>query len=306
MERYLTFPRWCKEHYGRKLYRAALSAGMTCPNRDGKIDTRGCIFCLGGSGDFSVEYDGRRMGREDLVFNHHEAQPGDYIAYFQSYTNTYAPVERLRFLFESALRDALFGGISVATRPDCIDEDIASLFAQLRKEYPDKLIMVELGLQTVHESSAAWMRRGYSLPVFEKAVRLLHEADVNIVVHVIIGLPGETKQMMYETVRSLNRYNIQGVKLQLLHYLKGTDLGTMYEENPEQFHVLTLEEYTEIISECIAILNPDIVIHRLTGDGNGEALLAPLWSRDKRHVLNMIRHELKTRNIIQGCHRDNE
>ncbi|MBQ9823171.1 MAG: TIGR01212 family radical SAM protein [Solobacterium sp.] len=301
MERYLTFSHWCKEHYGRRLYRAALSAGMTCPNRDGTIDTRGCIFCLGGSGDFSVAYEGKRMNKEDLVFNHREAEPGDYIAYFQSYTNTYAPVERLRFLFESALEDPLFAGISVATRPDCINEETAALFKELRQKYPEKLIMAELGLQTIHESSALWMRRGYSLPVFEKCLELLHEADVNITVHVIIGLPGETKEMMYETVRYLNNCGIDGVKLQLLHYLKGTDLGYLYEKDPDSFHVLTLEEYTEIIAECIGILNPDIVIHRLTGDGNGEALLAPLWSKDKRHVLNMIRHELKIRNIVQGC-----
>jgi radical SAM protein (TIGR01212 family) len=161
--------------------------------------------------------------------------------------------------------------------------------------------MAELGLQTIHESSALWMRRGYPLAVFEKCLNLLHEADVNITVHVIIGLPLETKEMMYETVRYLNHCGIDGVKLQLLHYLKGTDLGAMYENDPQSFHVLTLEEYTEIIAGCIGILHPDIVIHRLTGDGNGEALLAPLWSRDKRRVLNMIRHELKTRNIVQGC-----
>ncbi len=301
MERYLSFPAWCKEAYGRKLYRTALDANMTCPNRDGKIDTRGCIFCAGGSGDFAVKYDGQPMRREQMVFNHQNASEGDYIAYFQAYTNTYAPVERLRKLFTAALEDPLFAGISIATRPDCVDADVLSLLKELKQNHPEKLFMVELGLQSIHESSAKWMRRGYPLEVFDECVRGLREADIDVIVHVIIGLPFENPEMILETIHHLNACHIQGVKLQLLHYLKGTDLGDLYEKHPDQFHVLSLEEYADLIALCIGHLNPDIVIHRLSGDGNGEYLLAPLWSKDKRRVLNTISRQLKVKNITQGC-----
>lgn len=301
MERYLTFPAYCKKKYGRRLYRTALDAGMTCPNRDGTIDTRGCIFCLGGSGDFAVKYDGMPLSREAMVFNHQEAEPGDYIAYFQSYTNTYAPVQRLRSLFEGALNDPMFAGISIATRPDCIKEETYCLLKELKDKYPEKLMMVELGLQSVHEESAVWMRRGYPLKVFDECVRRLHEIHLDVIAHVIIGIPHETPEMMYETIRHLNACHVQGVKLQLLHYLKGTGLGMEYEKDPSAFHVLSLEEYADIITECIGWLDEDIVIHRLSGDGNAKELLAPAWSKDKRRVLNTITHLLKTKNITQGC-----
>ena len=306
MERYLSFSDWCKNTYGRKLYRCALDAGMTCPNRDGTIDERGCIFCLGGSGDFAVKYNGQPMKKEDLIFNHQDAEPGDYIAYFQSFTNTYAPISRLRFLFEHALDDPMFAGISVATRPDCVSEETGELFAELKKNHPDRLIMVELGLQSMHESSAVWMRRGYPLSVFEQSLSILKKAGVNIVVHVIIGLPFETPEKIYETIEYLNRCGIDGIKLQLLHYLEGTDLGLLYQWDPDMYRPLELNEYCEIVCECIARLDPSVVIHRLTGDGNREALLAPLWSTDKKRVLNTIRHELKVKNITQGCRRENE
>lgn len=304
MERYLSFSSFCKQKYGRKLYRAALDAGMTCPNRDGRLDTRGCIFCLGGSGDFAVRYDGSPIRREQMLFNHQDAKPGDYIAYFQSYTNTYAPTERLRTLFEGALKDPMFAGISVATRPDCLGEDVICLFKALKEAYPQKIMMIELGLQSMHEFSAVWMRRGYTLDVFEHAVDCLHALDIDIIVHVIIGLPGETKEMMLDTVRYLSSCHIQGIKLQLLHYLRGTDLGDAYVRDPSQFHVLSLQEYADIIADCIAVLDENIVIHRISGDGNGSELLAPDWSRDKRKVLNTISHTLKIRNITQGCRRE--
>lgn len=304
MERYLSFSSFCKQKYGRKLYRAALDAGMTCPNRDGRLDTRGCIFCLGGSGDFAVRYDGSPIRREQMLFNHQDAKPGDYIAYFQSYTNTYAPTERLRTLFEGALKDPMFAGISVATRPDCLGEDVICLFKALKEAYPQKIMMIELGLQSMHESSAVWMRRGYTLDVFKHAVDCLHALDIDIIVHVIIGLPGETKEMMLDTVRYLSSCHIQGIKLQLLHYLRGTDLGDAYVRDPSQFHVLSLQEYADIIADCIAVLDENIVIHRISGDGNGSELLAPDWSRDKRKVLNTISHTLKIRNITQGCRRE--
>lgn len=304
MERYLSFPAYCKQKYGRKLYRTALDAGMTCPNRDGTLDTRGCIFCLGGSGDFAVKYDGSPLAVKDMTFNHQQAEEGDYIAYFQSYTNTYAPVSRLRVLFEGALNDPVFAGISIATRPDCIKEETYQLLKELKERYPAKLMMVELGLQSIHESSAFWMRRGYPLNVFDECVRRLHELAIDVVVHVIIGIPHETPDMIYETIRHLNECRVQGVKLQLLHYLKGTDLGRQYEEDPGRFHVLSLEEYADIVAECIARLDENIVIHRLSGDGNAKELLAPMWSKDKRRVLNTISHTLRIKNITQGCRRE--
>lgn len=299
---YRSFPDYCRETYGRKLYRVALDAGMTCPNRDGTIDTRGCIFCdEGGSGDFAIPYEGQKIETKDLIWNHQKAEAGDYIAYFQSYTNTYESVERLRFLFSSAMEDPLFAGISIATRPDCLSENILDLLEELKKAYPEKFIWVELGLQSMHESTAVWMRRGYPLQVYDDALTHLHALEIPVVTHVILGFSQETPEMVYETIRHLNAVHTDGVKLQLLHYLKGTDLGRMYEINPEAFHVLSEEEYVKLVVHCIGLLDPQIVINRLTGDGNPELLLAPLWSLNKRHVLNQILHELKTEGITQGC-----
>ena len=190
MERYYTFSEYCQKTFGRKLYRAALDAGMTCPNRDGKLGNKGCIFCdEGGSGDFAVSYHGQKLKKEDLIYNHQDGQNGDYIAYFQSYTNTYAPVDRLRKLFAAALEDELFAGISIATRPDCLGKDVLALLAELKKSYPEKFIWCELGLQTIHEKTAVWLRRGYPLPVFDEAVRSLHALDIPVIVHCILGLP---------------------------------------------------------------------------------------------------------------------
>lgn len=302
MERYLTFPDYCRRTFGRKLYRAALDCGMTCPNRDGTCGDRGCIFCSSrGSGDFAVAYDGQKLAKEDLVYNHQDAPAGDYIAYFQSYTNTYAPAERLYRLFSGALADPLFAGISVATRPDCLENETVEMLEKLRQEHPDKFIWIELGLQTIHEKTAVYIRRGYPLSVFDDAVERLHKAGIPVIVHVIIGLPGEDEKMVLETVRHLNTVGIQGIKLQLLHYLKDSDLGSAYMACPEAFHPLDIDEYAAAVAECIAVLDPSVVIHRISGDGNGEQLLAPLWSRNKKQVLNRIRHELKARNIIQGC-----
>lgn len=301
MNYYYSFSDYCKKEFGRKLYRVALDAGMTCPNRDGCIDTRGCIFCdEGGSGDFAIQYNGQKLEKKDLVFNHQEANIGDYIAYFQAYTNTYAPISKLEMLFSNALKDDLFAGISIATRPDCIHEETIGLFKKLKQEFPNKFIWVELGLQTTKASSAIFIRRGYPLQVFDDCVNKLHGIHIPVITHVIIGLPNENKQDILKTIQYLNDVKVEGVKLQLLHYLKDTDLGRMYEEDKQQFHVLDLEEYIDIIVECVGHLNKDIVIHRLTGDGAQELLLAPLWSKDKRNVLNKIRHEMKERNITQG------
>lgn len=298
---YNSFTDYCKNTFQRKLYRVALDANMTCPNRDGRIDHRGCIFCdEGGSGDFAIKYTGQSLTKEDLIYNHQDVDAGDYIAYFQAYTNTYAPVETLEHLFTSALKDPLFCGLSIATRPDCIHEDTIALLKKLRQEYPDKFIWIELGLQTIHPKSALFIRRGYPLSVFDACVDALHAIDIPVIVHVILGLPNETKQDMIETIQYLNTKKIFGIKLQLLHYLKGCDLGRVYEKDPSLFHVLSLEEYIDIITDCIGYLDENIVIHRLTGDGASDLLLAPLWSMNKRHVLNQILHTLKIRNIQQG------
>lgn len=299
---YRTFPDWCRETCGRKLYRVALDTGMTCPNRDGTISKGGCIFCsAGGSGDFAIRYVGQKLKREDLIYNHQICADGDFIAYFQSFTNTYDSPQRLRFLFESAMRDPLFAGIAVATRPDCLSDEVIEIFTDLLKRYPDKVCWIELGLQTIHEKSSLFIRRGYPLSVFDDCAYRLLKAGIPFLVHVILGLPFETKQMMIETIEHINGSGAWGIKLQLLHYLSDTDLGVLYQNHPEDFHVLSEDEYVDIVCECIGNLKKDIVIHRLTGDGNGENLLAPDWSRRKGNVLNHIRHELKERNITQGC-----
>jgi radical SAM protein (TIGR01212 family) len=306
-EYYRSFPDYCRENFGRRLYRAALDAGMTCPNRDGTCGERGCLFCsAGGSGEFAVSYHGQKLTQEDLIYNHRKASPGDYIAYFQSYTNTYAPAGRLRFLFGSALEDPLFAGISVATRPDCVGEEVLDVLKDLKEKYPGKFIWIELGLQTMHEDTARLIRRGYTLDVFDSCVSRIHEAGIPVIVHIIAGLPGETPEHVYQTIRHLNDVRIEGIKIQLLHYLKDADLGQMYLAQPDRFHPLSEEEYIDIVTECIALLDPSVVIHRLTGDGEGSALIAPLWSRRKLHVLNEIRHQLKVRQIRQGCKKEDD
>lgn len=297
-----SFSDYCKKTYGRKLYRVSLDADMTCPNRDGTIDTRGCIFCDGsGSGDFAIHYTGQTLTKEDLIYNHQDADAGDYIAYFQSFTNTYASIDRLYFLFSSALKDPLFAGISVGTRADCIHEDTIALFRRLKEEYSDKFIWIELGLQTIHPKSSIFIRRGYPVSVYDACVQQLHMIDIPVITHIIIGLPNESKEDIIKTIHHLNDIHTDGIKLQLLHYLNDTDLGILYQKDPESFHVYTKEEYVDIIVTCIAHLEKDIVIHRLTGDGNSELLLAPVWSKDKRSVLNQISHQCKIRNITQGC-----
>ena len=197
----------------------------------------------------------------------------------------------------------MFAGISIATRPDCLGPEVIALLDDLHAKYPDKILWVELGLQTMHERTAAFIRRGYPLSVFDEAVKNLHAIGAEVIAHVIIGLPNEDENMILETIDHLNEVGIDGVKLQLLHYLKGTDLGRLYLASPDLFHVLSIEEYVSIIADCIARLDPSIVVNRLTGDGAADLLLAPLWSKDKRNVLNQINHKLKEENITQGCRR---
>lgn len=297
-KRYYSLDYYLKQTYGEKLYKIALDGGMTCPNRDGTLGARGCIFCsAGGSGDFAGD---RRTsiteqieaGKAQSIRKHNGSS---YIAYFQAYTNTYAPVSYLRSVFTEAINHPDIRILSIATRPDCLNDDVLALLAELNKKKP---VWVELGLQTIHEETAQFIRRGYKLPVFEDALRKLRKIDITVIVHTILCLPGESREMMLDTIRYLNTQDIQGIKLQLLHILKHTDLADYYEKHP--FHLPSREEYYELLGMCICNLRPDIVIHRLTGDGPRKLLVAPLWTGNKRQVLNGMQRYFKEQNIWQG------
>ncbi len=304
-KRYHSLDHHLKNRFGQKIYKLSLNGGMTCPNRDGTLGNRGCIFCSeGGSGDFaanpSLSIREQIEAAKSLVAK--KTTGSSYIAYFQAYTNTYAPYEKLKRIFTEAISHPDICILSIATRPDCIDDSVLNLLEELNGIKP---VWIELGLQSIHEHTARFIRRGYELPVFEKAVSALRKRGIETIVHVITGLPAENESHMLATIHYLNGLDIQGIKLQLLHILRGTDLAAYYEHHP--FHVLSMEEYIEITGRCIASLRPDIVIHRLTGDGPKSLLLAPAWSADKRHVLNQIQAHLKQHNIWQGkeFHNDN-
>ena len=271
---------------------------MSCPNRDGHIGTGGCIFCSAmGSGDFAGDAalsitEQLARGKKELL----EKRPvHSYIAYFQAFTNTHAPVSYLEKIFMEAIQDPDVKALSVATRPDCLGGDVLELLERLNRIKP---VWIELGLQTIHEESSRFIRRGYRLETFDKAVCDLRRIGVTVIVHVILFLPGETEEMMLETVEHLNRRDIQGIKLQLLHVLEGTDLAGFYRDHP--FHVPDMEEYIRVLGRCVSRLRPDIVIHRLTGDGPKDLLIAPLWTGAKRTVLNRLNQYLKEKDLWQG------
>ena len=297
-KRYYSLDYYLKQTYGEKLYKIALDGGMTCPNRDGRLGTRGCIFCSeGGSGDFAsdrhLSITAQIESGKKLVARKHSGT--GYIAYFQAYTNTYAPTSYLKEIFTEAIRHPDIRILSIATRPDCLNSDVIDLLADLNKIKP---VWVELGLQTIHEETAALIRRGYSTDVFDKTAANLRLAGIEVITHVILALPGETKEMMLDTIHYLNQTDIQGIKLQLLHILKNTDLAVYYQEHT--FWIPDMEEYFELLGSCICALRPDIVIHRLTGDGPKHLLMEPLWSRDKRKVLNQMQAYFKRQDIWQG------
>lgn len=300
---YYSLDAYFKNTYGTKCYKIALDGGFSCPNRDGKIGTGGCIFCsMGGSGDFSISMLEVPTISEQIIAS--LALMGDkktgnrFVAYFQAFTNTYGPIDKLRTLYTNALEHPDIIGISIATRPDCLGDDVLDLLSELQTSYPDKFIWIELGLQTIHEKTAQYIRRGYPLSVFEEATNALHKRNIPFIVHIIIGLPGETLDMMLDTIHYLNRIKPFGIKLQLLHILKETDLAMHYLAH--EFEALSEETYIEWLSLCIAHLSPDIVLHRITGDGPKNLLIAPLWSANKRGVLNHLHHYLKENNIYQG------
>lgn len=287
-----------KQNYGEKVYKITLNGGMTCPNRDGTVGQGGCIFCSAkGSGDFAgVETksitDQLASGKLELT----KKRPvHSYIAYFQAFTNTYAPVEQLEALYQEAIDDPEVRILSIATRPDCLGPDVVELLERMNRIKP---VWVELGLQTIHPSSAKFIRRGYDLSVFEMAVLDLRKAGIDVIVHTILYLPGETTAQMLDTLEYLNHLDIQGIKLQLLHILKDTALASSYLQKP--FHVPDMNEYIEFLGTCIARLNPQITIHRLTGDGPADLLIAPLWTSNKRTVLNTLQQYLKENDIWQG------
>ncbi len=287
-----------KERFGEKVYKLTLNGGMSCPNRDGKLGTGGCIFCsAGGSGDFAGDpaqsIDQQIAQQKELICK--KRPVNTFIAYFQAYTNTYAPVEYLRALFTQALSHPEVAALSIGTRPDCLGEDVLDLLSQLNRIKP---VWVELGLQTIHPATARYIRRGYPLSCFEEAVKNLHARDLDIIVHTILGLPGETTEQMLQTISFLNHQPIQGIKMQLLHVLKGTDLADDYLAG--KFSVFSQEAYVDLVISCLEHLSPDIVVHRITGDGPRDLLIAPLWSSAKRTVLNEIHHQMKERNTWQG------
>ncbi len=297
-KRYYSVDYYLKQAFGEKVYRLALNGGMTCPNRDGTLGSRGCIFCsAAGSGDFAQ--DGCAPIPEQLAAAkgqlRNKRNCRKFIAYFQAYTNTYAPVEKLRKLFMDAIKDPDVVILSIATRPDCLSGEVLKLLEGLNRIKP---VWVELGLQTVHSETSRFIRSGFTLECFHQAVFQLHQRGIPSIVHVILGLPGESGAQMLETVSHVGRLPVFGIKMQLLHVLSGTDLGTLYRERP--FPLFTQGEYCEMVCRCLELLPPSITIHRLTGDGPKELLMAPLWSRAKRSVLNQIHQTLKEQDTWQG------
>lgn len=288
---YYSLNQYLKECFGEKVYKIALDGGFTCPNRDGTLDTRGCIFCSGmGSGEFAQSralsiHEQIQLGKEKLSG---KIKNGKYIAYFQAFTNTYKSVKELRQIYSEAIEHPDIVALSIATRPDCLPDEVIDLLQEINQIKP---VWIELGLQTIHEKTANYIRRGYDLPIFDYAVKRLKKAGIEIIVHVILGLPFETKEEMKQTVAYVGNSGVNGIKLQLLHVIKGTDLEREYQEG--KFRTLEEEEYAELVADCIALLPSDMVIHRITGDGDKKTLIAPEWSKDKKRVLNRLNKAIK-------------
>ena len=287
-----------QERFHEKVYKLSLNGGMTCPNRDGTLGTRGCIFCsAGGSGDFAADrlLSVTKQIEQQKALIAKKRPVHKFIAYFQAYTNTYAPVPYLEKLFREAICHPDIVALSIGTRPDCLGDDVLDLLDRLNRIKP---VWVELGLQTIHEDTARYIRRGYPLDCFEKTVKDLRARSLEVIVHTILGLPGEDRERTLQTIRYLNGQPIQGIKLQLLHVLKGTDLALDYERG--LFETLTMESYLTLLIACLERLSPDIVVHRLTGDGPKDLLIAPVWSSAKRTVLNELHRRMKLENTWQG------
>ena len=287
-----TLNSYLKSRYGKKIYKVSIDAGFTCPNRDGTLGTKGCIFCsAGGSGDFAEDSklsitEQIEKGKKRIAS---KLPDGDYglIAYFQAFTNTYAPIEKLEKVYMEATAHPEVEIISIATRPDCLSEEVLNLLGRVNEIKP---VWVELGLQTIHEKTAEYIRRGYPLGTYDEAVRNLKACGIETIVHVILGLPGESKEEMLETVRYVGESGVEGIKLQLLHVLEGTDLADDY--RGEKFECLSLDEYASLVKDALDVLPENIIIHRMTGDGDKKILIAPKWSEDKKNVLNTLHRVL--------------
>ncbi|MDE7265875.1 MAG: TIGR01212 family radical SAM protein [Lachnospiraceae bacterium] len=293
---YYSLNQYLKDTFGQKVYKIALDGGFTCPNRDGTLGTRGCIFCSGaGSGDFAESStlsvtEQLERGKKRIE---QKCRDGKYIAYFQAFTNTYAPVERLRALYEEAMSCPDVVALSIATRPDCLPDEVVALLAKLNQEKP---VWVELGLQTIHEKTADYIRRGYPLSVYDDAVMRLKKANIQVIVHVILGLPCETAEEMKNTVSYVGKSGADGIKLQLLHVIKGTDLEKEYLKGT--FRTLEMQEYVTLVADCIALLPENMIIHRMTGDGARSTLVAPRWSTDKKRVLNALAKAIREKERV--------
>lgn len=287
---YKTANDYYKQKFGSKVYKLSIDGGFTCPNRDGTIGTGGCIFCSSlGSGDFAARGDNiaeQLQNAKQRVEN--KIKSGKYIAYFQSFTNTYATVEKLKSIYYEAIKPDYIVGLSIGTRPDCLHDDVIELLKEINKIKP---VSIELGLQTTNEKTAQYIRRGYETKVYFDAVKRLKNAGIEVVTHVIVGLPYETADDAVKTTLDAIAAGTDGVKFHLLHVLKNTDLEKEYLNG--KFKCLTIEQYAEILKKCISILPPDIVVHRITGDGAKRHLVAPLWSADKKTVLNFLNKYLK-------------
>ena len=293
-----TLNAYLKNRFGRKIYKLTLDGGMTCPNRDGKVGFGGCILCGGnGSGSFcpSVDLSITAQIEEGKKLLKNKIKEGGYIAYFQSHTNTYAAVPYLRKIFYEAVNHPDIVGISIGTRPDCLENEVLKLLEELAKIKP---LWVELGLQTINENTAKLINRCYPLKVYDEAVKNLKSIGAEVVTHVILGLPGESEEQMLETVAYSSKVS-DGIKLQLLHVLKDTKLYEMYQKEP--FKIFSMEEYTELLCRCIEIIPKNVVIHRMTGDGDKRLLVEPMWSGNKKVVLNYINKVFLEKDIVQGC-----
>lgn len=300
MDRYYSYSRFLKEYFGDKVYKICLNGGFTCPNRDGTLSREGCLFCSqGGSGDFAESssvsiteqiLQGRQQTRDKY-------QGQRYLAYFQAFTNTYAPLPRLRRLYEEAIRQESVCGIIIGTRPDCLPEPVL-LYMEELQEKEKKPVFIELGFQTCHDDIARFLNRGYDSEVFADAVLRCHKHGLRVTAHTIAGLPGETRDMQFQTVEYLNRLPVSGIKISMLNLLKDTPLASYYADHP--FHIYTMEEYVDVVIGYLERLRPDIVIERITGDGSRKLLIEPEWVLHKHLVLNTIRKEMKQRNTRQG------
>ncbi len=306
---YYSLNAYFKNTYGQKIYKIAVDAGLSCPNRDGSLDTRGCIFCgRGGSGDFAVKVSSVKEQIEQGKAKFNKETGDKFVIYFQAFTNTYGNPDYLRRIWSEALEEESVVGISIATRPDCLGEEVMEVLEALKEDHPDKFIWVELGLQTIHEKTAEYIRRHYPLSDYEDAVRKLHKLDIPYITHVILGLPGETKEEMLETIfyveqgvfeqDSHSKSRPFGMKLQLLHVLEDTDLAEDYRAG--KFQTMEMEEYLDLVIEALQKIHPEIVIHRVTGDGPKNILISPTWSGNKKLVLNTLHRKMREKNARQG------